>query len=439
MASVTFAAWACRDLTGPTERVHAAVTFIDPYTGDPHVVSAFGSNAQFEDATLILRDEPPTRNPQRVFAELFQHYYIPDGSTTVSTSEHVLRPPQVCFYEADDTPPVNPRSLFAMLATTSGTVVDDPLAAADQALTISNDPVRGATTTSFGTPADARALMPIPAEDADGVLLPDGRRYWPRSIAGMPDYLVLRKLRGVMNIRLKGLPGAGKTTLPAAAFGSDLITIQGHGDLTVSALAGHYQPHPDGSFIWCDGPLTRAMKEGKVLLFDEVNRAPSETIAALLSIADSRGQLVLDDRPDQPPVIASPGFGLIITYNEEGQGVRPLDDAIKRRFPFEITVETDYTIAEAAGIDGRLVKIGRNLLERHVNSMADGGFPVWRPQMADLLATQQILDAGLGAEMAAATLTAACTNVDDFEVVTDVVARAFGLSGIRPLQLGSAL
>ncbi|WP_206663659.1 ATP-binding protein [Prescottella subtropica] len=400
------------------------------------MASAFGTRDQFDAGTVVVREVDPE---ERDVAGHFERLFRAHCDTAAHGHRELIHPPRVCHTTVPGNRPLNPLELFAALATSPAGPALDPLTAAVDALAHDQHVVPGISAPQSGVAIADRVLAAVPAEDADGVLLADGRRYLPRSIAGQPDYLILRKLRGQMNVRLKGVPGGGKTTLPAAAFGADLITVQGHRDLTMSSLAGQYQPHPDGSFVWHDGPLTRALKEGKVLLVDEINRAPSGTIAALLSVADSRGQLVLDDRPDMPPVVAAPGFSLIITYNEEGQGVRPLDDAIKRRFPFEVTVETDYDVADRAGIDARLVKIGRHLLSHHRESIADGGLPVWRPQMADLEAAQHLLDAGLGIEITAATVVSACTNDDDVDLVAQTVERVFGLADVRPLQLGGAL
>ncbi|MBM4569115.1 AAA domain-containing protein [Rhodococcus hoagii] len=436
MASIKFAAWATQDPAIPAGRVFAAVAYRDPYTDVETVASAFGSREQFDAGTVVVREETP------VDADVpghFERLFRTHCETDVHDHRELIHPPRVCHANVSGDRPLNPLELFATLAVSPAGRPVDPLTAAVDALARDEHVVAGASAPRRGAAVADRVLASVPADDAGGVLLADGRRYLPRSIAGQPDYLVLRKLRGQMNVRLKGVPGGGKTTLPSAAFGADLITVQGHHDLTISSLAGQYQPHPDGSFVWHDGPLTRALKEGKVLLVDEINRAPSGTIAALLSVADSRGQLVLDDRPDMPPVTAAAGFSLVITYNEEGHGIRPLDDAIKRRFPFELTVETDYDVAERAGIDERLVKIGRHLLGRHRESIADSGLPVWRPQMADLEAAQQLLDSGLGVEIAAATVVSACTSEDDVDLVTQTVERVFGLTDVRPLQLGGAL
>lgn len=432
MIEATFAAWAVQAGDG---QVTATVAYRDPFTNTSTTITGFGAESDFQEGQLVVRESTtPPESAATVFADAF-HTFFPSDS---DHSNRVIRFPQISTVRVPGDAPVDPRDFFPPLFMLELAEQSDPYNVAVQALTSDKRVLRGTAQASSGADLADRIIIEIPEADRDGLLLTDGRRYLPRTIAGQPDYLVLRKLRGYMNIRLKGVAGGGKTTLPEVAFGEDLITVQGHGDLSVSSLIGHYQPQPDGTFLWCDGPLLRAMKCGKVLLIDEINRAPSETIAILLSVADARTQLVIDDRPDLPTVHAAPGFSLVITYNEEGRGIRPLDNAIKRRFPFEVTVETDYDVAESAGIDSRLIKVGWNLLTQHDESIATGGRPIWRPQMADLIAAQKLLDAGLGDEFAAATLVAACPDPDVSTLVATAVSTSFAIPNVRPLQLGGA-
>src|SRR5690606_35040896 len=127
-----------------------------------------------------------------------------------------------------------------------------------------------------------------------------------------------------------GPAGSGKTAMVEAGF-PDVITVLGNGDVTVSGLVGGLVA--DGtSWRWVDGPLTRAMKEGKVLFVDEILRIPNEVLAILLGAMDGRGILRLDDNPEAPMVHAEEGFGVIAAYNPDVTGGRQLDEAILSRF-----------------------------------------------------------------------------------------------------------
>lgn len=268
--------------------------------------------------------------------------------------------------------------------------------------------------------------------------LPDGRSYRPRMVGDQVDVQLVQAVRGELFTRIKGRPGNGKTMLAEAAFGNDLIVVEGHGDLTVDDLVGKFLPSQSGAgYQWHDGPLTRAMREGKVLLIDEVTRAPSDTINVLMAPADDRRMLVLDGRPDEPVVRAAEGFHIIVTYNEFGVGVRPLDDAIIRRFPLEIEATTDFDLVAALGVDPRLVTIGRRLADVDRQAQDRGELGVWVPQTGHLLKADQVRHLGLGDQTTAGVLLAACTEPQDLELVADVIGEELSVVSPR-LKQGAA-
>lgn len=268
---------------------------------------------------------------------------------------------------------------------------------------------------------------PAESEAAAPIQLHGRREYWPRPLAESTDVEVLRAARGQLGTRIKGRPGNGKTMLVEAAFGSDLVVVQGHGDLTKDDLVGRYLPGDGpGGFEWHDGPLLHAMKTGRVLLVDEVTRAPSDTVNALLSATDDRRMLVLDERPDLPVVHASEGFHVVVTYNEFGVGVRPLDAAVTRRFPLEIEATTDTALLDRLGVHERLLTVHRRLERLDQHNRGNGGPGVWTPQTGHLLQAQKSLDL-LGPTVAAGVLVAACTEPQDRIAVSDVVGDVFGI------------
>lgn len=272
---------------------------------------------------------------------------------------------------------------------------------------------------------------PLPISDLDAgtyppVRLPSGELYWPPEVFGRNAIDVMKALRGTQHVRLSGRPGAGKTSLPIAAFGDDLITVQGHANLTVSALFGQYLPGPGGVWQWHDGPLKVAADTGKVLLVDEVNRAPEEVQSALLSATDDRAEIVVDDRPDLPPTVAANGFMVIVTYNDADHGIRPLADALKRRFPVHIVVDTNYALADQRGYDRGLVRAARNIRTHAVGYGADHSCPPpWYPQMSDLKAADTMLKM-FGVEAAAAVFISACPDPAWRPHIADALTSVFG-------------
>lgn len=289
------------------------------------------------------------------------------------------------------------------------------------------------------TTDEATALDGTTSGTVAAVPLPDGRLYFPRLVGDHVDVDLVRGMRGELFTRLKGRSGNGKTMLAEAAFGDDLIVVEGHGALEVDDLVGKFLPREAGAgYEWHDGPLTRAMREGKVLLIDELTRAPSDTINVLMAPADDRRMLIIDGRPDDPVVHAAPGFHIIVTYNEFGVGVRPLDDAIVRRLPMELEVTTDYDLVAALGVDPRLVSVGRRLAEADRHAQDRGEVGVWAPQTGHLLKADRPRKLGFGDQICAGVLLAACTEPHDVELVSQILSEELGVQSPQLRQGATA-
>ncbi|AVM66267.1 hypothetical protein C3V38_16625 (plasmid) [Dietzia sp. oral taxon 368] len=267
----------------------------------------------------------------------------------------------------------------------------------------------------------------------ESVPLRDGRVYRPRPVGDTTDVQILRQARGSLFTRIVGASGNGKTMLAEAAFGEDLIVVEGHGDLAVDDLVGKWIPREDGpGYRFAYGPLAEAMRQGKVLLIDDLTRAPSDTINVLMGPADDRRMLVIDALPDEPVLHAADGFHIVVTYNQTGVGVRPLDAAILRRFPLQLEATTDYGLVAELGVDARLVRVGRLLAARAAVAGQSGRRPGWAPQTDHLLKSQKALDMGMGVQVAASMLFAACPEPQHQPEVLDVLVEVFG-SPVGPL------
>lgn len=82
---------------------------------------------------------------------------------------------------------------------------------------------------------------------------------------------------------IKGPTGCGKTRFVehmAARLGRPLITVSCHDDLSAADLVGRHLIG-NGSTVWADGPLTRAVREGAIVYLDEVVEARKDTTVVL--------------------------------------------------------------------------------------------------------------------------------------------------------------
>jgi nitric oxide reductase NorQ protein len=258
--------------------------------------------------------------------------------------------------------------------------------------------------------------------DEARVLRPNGEVYRPREIMGHTDVSLLRELaKNRIFVRLAGAPGAGKTALAEAAF-PDLITVNGHGDMTVANFVGTYLPE-GAEWKWHDGPLARAMRSGKPLLVDEGTRIPTEVMNILFSCMDGRNMLRLDDRPDIPVIKGAPGFYVIMGYNPDTIGARILDEALISRFRVQINVETDLDTAKALGVPDTAIRISANLQTKNLEDRKLGGPGVWVPQMRELLTYRDLILMKAGENFALATLVASCPRDIDIPTIVDVIKK----------------
>ncbi len=139
---------------------------------------------------------------------------------------------------------------------------------------------------------------------------------------------------------LKGPTGCGKTRLVqhmAARLGRPLITVSGHDDLGAADLTGRHLLEGGGT-RWCDGPLTRAVREGAIFYLDEVVEARKDITVVLHPLADDRRELPLERTGEL--LRAAPGFMLVVSYNPGYQNVlKGLKPSTRQRF---VALSLDY-------------------------------------------------------------------------------------------------
>lgn len=139
--------------------------------------------------------------------------------------------------------------------------------------------------------------------------------------------------RNRLPLLIKGPTGCGKTRFiahMAARLSLPLHTVACHDDLSAADLVGRHLLQ-DGATVWCDGPLTRAVREGGICYLDEVVEARKDTTVVLHPLADDRRVLPIERTGEL--LRAPPSFMLVISYNPGYQNLlKALKPSTRQRF-----------------------------------------------------------------------------------------------------------
>jgi MoxR-like ATPase len=185
--------------------------------------------------------------------------------------------------------------------------------------------------------------------------------------------LLLSAVAAGRDVLLEGPPGTSKTTLLraiTAEWGIPLLFVEGNADLTPAKLIGHHNParvlredYSAENFV--DGPLVAAMRQGGFLYIEEFNRAPEDTLNALLTAMAERQVTV----PRVGTVDAAASFRVIASMNPyDNVGTTRLSTSVHDRlcrlavgYKDErdergiVALRTGAAAAAAGSLDDRLV------------------------------------------------------------------------------------
>ncbi|CAG8078285.1 unnamed protein product [Penicillium salamii] len=170
-----------------------------------------------------------------------------------------------------------------------------------------------------------------------GVLIPRLKDTPPASTSVVKTCTTIGNLRRIAGsllghkpVLLVGLPNSGKTSLIndiAATMGQaeSMVTLHLNEQTDAKSLLGMYATSSaSGSFSWQPGVLTKAAREGRWVLIEDLNRAPSEVMGLILPIIE-RGELTIPSRRER--IKCAEGFKIIATmkssYNIAGEEIAP--------------------------------------------------------------------------------------------------------------------
>ena len=145
---------------------------------------------------------------------------------------------------------------------------------------------------------------------------------------------------------LVGDTGAGKTTvcqLLGLLLHTPLRILNCHAHTETADFIGGYRPTRAAGappFAWVDGPLLTSMRDGGLLLLDELSLAQDGVLERLNSVLETGRSITLAERGSEAAggcgaelVVAAASWRLLATMNPGGDfGKRELSPALRNRF-----------------------------------------------------------------------------------------------------------
>jgi len=171
------------------------------------------------------------------------------------------------------------------------------------------------------------------------------------------DVVTIMKSRMFYPMFVTGLSGNGKTTMieqVCAKLKREMFRVNITKQTDEDDLLGGFRLI-NGETVWCDGPVVRAMKQGGILLLDEVDLA-SHNIMCLQPVLEGKGVFL---KKIGQWVAPADGFQIFATANTKGKGsddgrfvgTNVLNEAFLDRF--SVTLEQAYA---PKNVETRIVK-----------------------------------------------------------------------------------
>ena len=245
------------------------------------------------------------------------------------------------------------------------------------------------------------------------IVLPDGKRIYPPRLHGEPIDELACSLIDVADpaessfLRLIGPPGSGKSQIARAiayrlwqARGRELehrhgVPFYGFVEITGGPSSDEYLfrhefvPAADdaGTVRLVDSAFVQAMREGWVVMIDEVNTIRDVALLSINSCLDGRLSLYLPATGET--VLARAGFACLLAYNPGLVGATDIPDAWHSRFPATLEVTSNWPALAELGAPRPLV-VEAMALDRQRIAGEDG--LTWTPQFRDIEALTRMIE-----------------------------------------------
>ena len=235
--------------------------------------------------------------------------------------------------------------------------------------------------------------------------------YIPRTFAGgitesqMYDFALDKKL----NILITGEAGTGKTT-SAMAYASErhmnFFAVPCNSAIDFTQLIGGLFPNADGKLEWVDGAITRIVREGGLLLINELNNAPKNLSQYLMSLLDDRRCVTLMSHGNEV-IQAHPDLLIVADMNPNTyRGTQLLNEAWKDRFAIKVTYDYDTSIEKKFLSSASLIELFSGIRSTsRVDQVASNSSTIFEtPASPRMMKTFELLAKGLSYDFASEVL-----------------------------------
>jgi MoxR-like ATPase len=230
--------------------------------------------------------------------------------------------------------------------------------------------------------------------------------YIPRTFTGgvTEDAMYDFALAHNMNILIEGDAGTGKTT-SALAYASkrhmNFFAIPSNSALDFTQLIGGLFPDADGKLKWIDGAVTQIVRNGGVLLANELNNAHKSLGQYLMSLGDDRRSITIMSH-DNEVITAHENFLLVADQNPNYRGTQLLNEAWKDRFEIKVRYNYDTNLEKKFIKSSSLIELaqGMRATSHRDEYTSDRGTIFETPVSPRILKTFEKLAKGLSFEFA---------------------------------------
>lgn len=224
--------------------------------------------------------------------------------------------------------------------------------------------------------AEATTVTPLPTspvtQQVEMAKVPDKKwaeMYLNRKVTKtMTDFQVLDvAMTNDQNVIIRGHAGSGKTVCVmayASARGYRYYNVSANVGLEPSHLFGAWTPTEQaGVFKWQDGPVTDLVRNGGVLLLNEIDFMPERITTVLFGLLDDRREIQLLENGGEV-IKAHPDLLIVGDHNPNYRGSRPMNQAWKDRFAHKLEFDYDPAIERKLIKNASLLEVANKLREQ---------------------------------------------------------------------------